>query len=144
MAISDPTNQRPTTRTVRLLSTSNEKTPLRELAQGHAIPFLNSATIEHLRFLVVFEGEAVVGVAGLVLDSHRVPGCLGIGFVSTHCEHRNQGVASLLAQELFDLARRRQQGIANTRYKPDGVLWLRPVLQRLALRYPEVPLFELP
>lgn len=108
------------------------------------MPFLNEATLQHLRFLVATEGLEVLGVVGLVLDSHRVPGAIGLAFLSVRQEHRNRGVATCLVSALFELAQARRQDIANTHYKPDGERWLKAVLHRAATKHPQVRLHEMP
>lgn len=128
--------------TVRLLRSREEKAPLAIPAQDEKIPFLGYDLLEHRCFLTAFQGEKVVGVVSLVMDSHRIPGALGVGFVSTHSDHRNQGVSRTLVQALFELACQRRQAIANTSYEPDGDRWLRHVMHRTAKAYPQVEFFE--
>lgn len=129
---------------VQLLSPQQAKERLADPTLCENIPFLKHDLGARREFLTAYDGPLVVGVAGLVRDSHRVPGALGVSFISTHCDHLNRGVATALVRALFDLAARRGQDIANTAYEPDGHKWLRPVLQRVAREYPRVQLHEHP
>jgi len=127
---------------VRLLRTREEKAILREVALSKKIPFLAYDPRAPGSFLVALAGPHIVGAVGLVMDSHRIPGALGVGFVSTHSDHRKQGVSKALVTALFELARQRNQALANTAYEPDGERWLKPVMRRTAALYPDVEFYE--
>lgn len=129
--------------TVRLLSTRSEKEPLHAAALTEKIPFLGYDLVEHRSFLTAFDAHGTpVGVVSLVMDSRRIPGALGVGFVSTRSDFRNRGVSKALVNGLFELARSRQQAIANTHYEPEGLAWLKPVMHRAAALYPDVEFYE--
>lgn len=128
--------------TVRLLSTREEKSVLLTPGLTQRIRFLDHDLMAHRSFLVAFDKDEVVGVISLVMDSHRIPGALGVGFVSTHDDHRNRGVSKVLVKALFELAVHRNQAIANTSYEPEGELWLKHVMRRTAALYPEVDFYE--
>lgn len=127
---------------VRLLRTRDEKSVLREVALSKKIPFLVYDPRAHGGLLVALAGPHIVGAVGLVMDSHRIPGALGIGFVSAHSDHRRKGVSKALVTALFELARQRNQAIANTAYEPDGERWLKPVMRRTAALYQDVEFYE--
>lgn len=128
--------------TVEFWQSTQEKAPLLAPSLTDQIPFLGSDLVAHRAFLVALKQGEVVGVVSLVKDSFRIPGALGVGFISTHLRHQNAGVARALVKSLFELAASRKQAIANTSYEPDGDRWLRHVMTRTAALYPDVEFYE--
>lgn len=127
---------------LRVLRTLREKLPLWDDARLRDIPFFNTELIRHRSYIAAMDGSQVLGLVCVTEDSMRIPGALGVSFVSTHPEHRNQGVARELVRSLFEFARSERKGIANTAYEPDGDTWLRHVFARNAQAFPDVVLYE--
>ena len=118
------------------------KVPLLTQPLEKVIPFFDRNMVPHRTYLAALLRRQVVGLVALVESSSRVPGALGVGFISTHVEFLNQGISSQLARALFDFALDQKKAISMTAYEPDGEIWLRHVLQRIAAATPSVQLIE--
>lgn len=127
---------------IKLLRSIREKLPLWDDDSLASVPFFSKDLIRHRTYIAALDGRQVLGLACVTESSMRIPGALGVSFVSTHPQHRHQGVATRLVQGLFDFARNEAKGIANTAYEPDGERWLRHVFARQAQQYPDVVLYE--
>ena len=127
---------------IRVLRTIREKLPLWTDESLNAIPFFAIDAIRHRSYIAAMQGSAIVGLACVTEDSMRIPGALGVSFVSTHPERRNQGIARQLVEALFEFARNEHKGLANTAYEPDGERWLRHVFARNAQAFPDVAFYE--
>lgn len=127
---------------IRVLRTIREKLPLWDDKSLKDIPFFSTDVIRHRAYIAAMQGQKIVGMACVTEDSMRIPGALGVSFVSTHPDHRNQGIAKQLVQALFEFARSERKGIANTAYEPDGEAWLRHVFARQAQAFPDVAFYE--
>ena len=128
---------------IRVLHSPLEKALLlvhRDLAKN--ICFFAHESIAHRTFIVALANKKIVGMASLAERSHRVPGAMGLCFVSTHLAYRNRGVATALAGAVFAYARAKGKAIANTAYEALGEKHLKPVLTRVALAFPDVALIE--
>lgn len=129
---------------IKVLESAAEKAILEaQLSELCAnIPFFSNVCLRTRVFLAALKDAKVVGLVSIVKESHRVPGAFGIELISVHQGHRNQGIAKALVHELFELARKCRKDIANTAYKPDGELWLKPLMTTKAAAYPQVKLYE--
>lgn len=126
-----------------LLQTQEEKACLKKLQNDGALPLLKHENIDYRRFIAAKDSDGrVIGLVSFVLDSSRIPGALGVSFVSVHPAWQGKGIARRLVTELFELARHLGKDIANTRYTEDGQAKLRSVMQDVARQYPDVRLFE--
>lgn len=76
-----------------------------------SIKFFLQDTVLHRSYLVAAQGEEVRGMIGFVEESAWMPQAFGIGFISTHREHREEGVARALLNALFELATKEGKGI---------------------------------
>ncbi len=129
--------------TVRVLRTAEEKQALRAGdCLERDIPHFSEEVLNWRSYLAAFEGDQVVGLVGFVENSLRVPGALGVGFISTHRAHRQRGVARALVNALFEWALEQGKAIANTDYEPDGLKWLKPLMLEQARMTPTVQLIE--
>jgi GNAT superfamily N-acetyltransferase len=128
--------------TLRVLRSGADKRILYEPSLGDRIPYFSLRTVEARLFLASLEAEQVVGLACIAEDSYRTPGAIGIAYVATHSAHRQRGVAKSLVEGLFLFAREQGKHIANSFYQHDGKLWLQPLMNRAAERFPEVHLYE--
>ena len=127
---------------IRILRESASKRVLRQESLEEAIPFFDIEMVSHRSYLAAIESGCVVGLVSFVESSMRVPGALGVGFVSTHSGHRGCGVARRMLEALYELAAHENKPIAMSAYEPDGERWLRPLLAKLSLQNPHVRLFE--
>lgn len=129
-------------REIRLLRTASEKSLLDREDFEATIPLFKRDLLRCRTYLASLDGANVVGLVGFAESSRRVPGAFGVGFISTHVDHRRQGVARELVDALFELALSQGKAIATTQYGPLGRRWLRPVLKAASRRYPGVRLLE--
>lgn len=106
------------------------------------IPMFNSDMIGHRTYILAQKGDEIVGVVSLTESTIWHENCLGVGYISTHVNYRNQGICKLLVDALFKYAKKSKRNISNSHYKPDGERYLRHVMQRTAARYQGVTLFE--
>lgn len=127
---------------VQVFRSAQEKVPLWHDKTLEEIPFFNAEVIRYRSYIAVKDGPVLCGLASFVEDSMRVPGAIGISFVSTHPAHRNKGVAGKMVRALFELARAEKKPLANTAYEPDGEKWLKHVFHRTAIEFPDVQFFE--
>jgi GNAT superfamily N-acetyltransferase len=127
---------------IRLLRNAEEKSVLRQHDEALSIPHFSGELLPFRSYLAAFEGKKLLGLACFVESSSRIPGALGLGYLSVHPQERNRGVATKLAQALFQLAQSEGKAIANTHYEPDGEKWLRPVMTRIAAQTTGVVLHE--
>lgn len=104
--------------------------------------FFDPDVVPYRNYLAALHGEKIVGLVCFTDESVRIPGSLGIGFISVHPEHWHKGIASQLVTALFEHASAVGKNIANTNYEPMGKLYLRPVMQRVAAFFPAIHLFE--
>lgn len=93
-------------------------------------------------FLVATIERTVTGIVALRKESSRLENALGVGYISTHRDFRNMGVATAMVHALFAHAKLQGKAIANTRYELDGQIYLRPVMERVWNKYPTVELNE--
>jgi GNAT superfamily N-acetyltransferase len=127
---------------IRILRTPSDKALLRKEQLADGFNFFDPKMVEHRTYVVVLEAGQPVGLAALVESSMRIPGALGVGYVETHRAHRQRGIAKLLVEGLFGYALESGKDIANTEYEPDGLKWLKPLMQSAAQRSHQVRLFE--
>mgnify|MGYP002757969590 CR=1 FL=1 len=127
---------------VRIHTTSDEQWEMASKVEADRIPFFTPGMIGCRTFIAVYMGEKVIGIASLTEETVWMENAIGVGYISTHVDHRNQGVSKLLVDAVFDYAKETKRGISNTRYEPDGELYLKPVIQRTALKYPSVKFVE--
>ena len=127
---------------LRVLRNAADKAILHQPTLVGQIPYFSLRTVEERVFLAALKADQVVGLACIAEESFRTPGAIGVSYVATHSAHRKTGVAKSLVEGLFLLARERGKHIANSFYEQDGKLWLQPLMQRAALRYPDVHLYE--
>ena len=128
---------------IRVLRTPLEKAVLltqRDMADN--ICFFAHERIERRTFIVALAHTKIVGMAVLAEHSHRVPGALGLCFISTHLDYRKKGIASQLVPAVFAYAKAQGKAIANTAYEDLGAKYLQHVLERAALACLEVELIE--
>lgn len=107
-----------------------------------SIQFFSGDVIDWRTYIVAYLENRVVGVVSLVEETKCYLNSVGVGFISTHIDYRNQGVAKALVEALFAFAALRGKNLANTAYEPLGELYLERVMQRTALQYPDVVLYE--
>lgn len=106
------------------------------------LPFWAQEQAQGREFVLAREQDQILGVASLKSHSHRVPGALGLCFISVRPQFRGKAVGAQLARKVFELAAQRGQDIANTSYIGEGGLTMRRLLQTEAQRWPSVTLRE--
>lgn len=109
------------------------------------LPFFHPEQLDEMRFrtfLVATINNAVTGIVALRNQSVRLDNAVGVGYISTHKEYRNMGVATAMVHALFAHAHLHGKAIANTAYEPEGLIYLQPVMERVWNRYPSVDLNE--
>lgn len=121
--------------------TQDKESMLRKIERG-SIPFFTEMLMDWRTYVVVYDGNRVVGMAGLLEHSVRCDNSIGIAFISTHKKHRNRGIAKMLVDAVFKYAQDSGKNLANTEYEPDGEKYLRHIMHRTAEKYPKVKLFE--
>jgi hypothetical protein len=128
----------------RVLRTRAEKAILRkEVLEDDFFYFdLDVLNNQNRIYVVVVEGDEVVGMVSVVDETMWAHNALGVGFLETKAEHRKRGICKLLVDGLFQLAQGDGKDISNTPYSPNGFEWLKPVMHETAKRYPEVRLYE--
>ncbi|KWT98263.1 MULTISPECIES: GNAT family N-acetyltransferase [unclassified Variovorax] len=131
----------------RVLRTSEQKHQvfagqLKEMETS--LVYFDPYTARHRSFIAAMDGEQVIGLAALKEESTRIPGAMTITFVSVREDRRNQGVAKLLVDALFDFAEAEGKALANTQYEEEGLLYLKPALEAAASRRPHVGFHEFP
>lgn len=119
----------------------DKQSMLRKIEQ-HSIPFFMEMLLDWRTYVVVYEGNRIVGMAGLLEHAVRCDNSIGIAFISTHKDHRNRGIAKILVDAVFKYAQDTGKNLANTEYEPDGEKYLRHIMHRTAEKYPKVKLFE--
>jgi GNAT superfamily N-acetyltransferase len=107
-----------------------------------SISFFDPDMMGQRTLLVAYNDNVVVGIAAIVEKTVWYPNALGIGYISTHDDHRNIGVATALVTALFDYAKKSCKHISNTPYEPDGERYLKHVMHRISNNYPSVTLYE--
>jgi len=125
---------------IKIIRTDSEKELLRNKDLEHTVKFFTLLT--NRTYIAALKGDRVVGLAALVEDSIRQPGSIGLGYISTHRDYRNQGIAKVLVQALFELVLAENKNIVNTHYEMDGLMFLEHVMHRVAKLYPSVILTE--
>lgn len=109
------------------------------------VPFFEPFQLEALdiRTLLVAQlDQCIVGITSFHKNSFRVENAVGVGYISTHTNYRNLGVATAMVKALFTQAQLQGKAIANTPYEPDGEIYLRHVMARTWNRFPDVELIE--
>lgn len=66
------------------------------------------------------------------INPDSIWGGVGIGVVQTHPSKKGMGVASALAREVFQYALASNKKVTNRSYEPEGQLYLKHVLHRIA------------
>lgn len=118
---------------IRQLFVDKDKDVLRKQTDlASAIEFFFADITAHRSYIAAFDGDKVVGLAGFREKSWRVPDAIGVSFISTHRGHQNQGITSQLVSNLFAYARASNKSLAMSAYEPQGLKYLRPVIQRTA------------
>ena len=102
----------------------------------------NLWNVGHRTLLVARLDQCIVGITSITNKSFRVEDAVGVGFISTHKQFRNMGVATAMVKALFTHAELHGKAIANTPYEPEGKMYLEHVMQRVANKYPTVELIE--
>jgi GNAT superfamily N-acetyltransferase len=128
--------------TTRILKTYDEQAQYINESLKPFIPFLSVSLMGFRTVVVALENNVVVGIASLTEESSWHADCLGVGYVSTHKHYRDQGVATALAKAIFQYAHDIGKGISNTKYEPDGIMYLQKVMTRLATEYKNVKFIE--
>lgn len=127
---------------ILILREHDRKTDLLALSGLSQLPLFKPHFAAIRSFIVSVRGDEVQGLVCFREESARMPGCMGVGFVTTHPGHRRQGVASTLVDALFALARSQGKGVVNSSYEKAFEQWIRPVFERAAKRTPEVPFWD--
>lgn len=129
---------------LKTLRTPEEKELLRLIPEtGSGFSLFSPDLVAHRSFVVALSDEVkVVGIAQLVEISSRVDNAIGIGFIETHVDFRNQGISKHLVNSVFALAQSLGKDVANTSYEPDGERWLKHTMHAYASAYPNVRLIE--
>lgn len=129
--------------TVKIIKSDNDKLIFNNTYHlGRYIDFFSYDYVAHRNYIAVIDDGNIIGLAGFVDVSFRTPGSIGVSFISTHGEFRNQGVSKLLIDGLFKYAQSLNLNISNTCYEPDGLLYLKHTMTNVQLKYPTVKLFE--
>ena len=128
--------------TTRILKTHDEQIEFLSKDLKPFIPFFTVCMMGFRTYIVALEDNAVVGLVSLTEETLWHENCLGVGFVSTHVNHRNKGVSTALVKALFEYARTSGKGISNTKYEPDGEKYLKPVMTRVAAAHSDVKFIE--
>lgn len=127
---------------IRILRSREEKCFLYNQNLDDVMSFFDSDLVMHRTYIVALEKGNVVGLVCMREEGMWVPNALHIGYVETHPAHRNKGIATKLVEQLFLFASAEKKAISNTKYEPQGQLWLQPVMQAAAIRHPAVALHE--
>lgn len=135
----DNTVQTQTEFQIRLLRSDLDKCFLRgRRSLEDCMPFFNHDLVGFRSYMVAVQGEEVLGMLAFVEESNWMPRSFGVGFISTHLQHREQGVASTLVRELFKLAFREGKGIVMTPVEPAVREFFEPALATIAAAFPAV------
>lgn len=89
---------------------------------------------DHRRFVGAFIDKKLVGVVCYNNSSYKDPNGFGIGYVSTHEDFKNRGVAKGMLNLFFKLAKKNNKKVYNSWYEPEGQLYLKDngLIERLA------------
>ena len=118
----------------------------KELKTPFEIKFFNDNYMEvknpwrpDREYLVAVDDEnRVLGVMCFVRDSligrqvSSGKACIGFAYLSVASFRKGKGIGKALATELFKEADRLKRGVRVTEYEPEGELYLKPVIKRLA------------
>lgn len=131
---------------IRHLQTPDQKRPLWTIPDTADFrpTFFAVNTIPFLSF---FEAHSSTNtLMGLLAyqPSIRVPGTLGLTYVSTLANFRKQGVAHALLTSFFEHACLHNIGIANTPYAPDFKPTTQKIVQTLLPLFPNLHFYEHP
>lgn len=129
---------------IKCIGYSDDKAFLKTWADQGTIAFLKHDLQTRRVFLVAYHGSCPAGVASLAMDSHRVPGAIGVSFIAVDQAFKGQGVGRFLVEAVFDLAEASGKALANTEYTAEGQLKLKPLFSRLQADYPHVAVHEWP
>ncbi len=125
-----------------VLRNREEKAILRDPELAEKFSCFNPDMVNFRTYVVALEAGKVVGMVALLDQTMRMENAVGVGFVESHLDHRNRGIARVLVDGLFQYARKSRKAIANSAYTSDGRKWLQPLIKEAAERYPDVPLHE--
>lgn len=127
---------------ILILRQNDRKADLLALSGLSQLPLFKPHFAAIRSFIVAVCGDEVQGLVCFSEESARMPGCMGVGFVTTHPNHRRQGVASTLVDELFAFAQAHGKGVVNSSYEQACEQWIRPVFERTAKRFPQLPFWD--
>ena len=128
---------------VQLLRSPADKRRLLSKSLAPVMAHFDPDMLAHRSYLAALDPQGqVLGLVCFVESSARTPGALGIAFVSTHVQHRRQGVARALVEALFELASTESKPVAMTPYEDDGEKYLKPLVAHFAAQFPSVTVYE--
>lgn len=95
------------------------------------------AFVDHRSFIGAFFDGNLVGVICFNFCSFKDPNAFGIGYVSTHSEYKNRGIAKMMLEKFFELAKKNNKKVRNTWYEPEGQKFLKDTgtIDRIAKKY---------
>jgi GNAT superfamily N-acetyltransferase len=129
---------------VRIIKTYEDLYILRDADVGDHIWNFNRHNLntQSRTYFAALRGEQLVGVAAISETTVWHENSIGVGYISTHDEYKQGGVSKAIVEALFQYAKSSKRNISNSRYEPDGELYLRRMMTAAAARHPEVILFE--
>ena len=98
---------------------------------------LRSSPWDFRKFIGAFSSEKLVGVICYNYESYKDPTGFGIGFVSVHEDHKNNGIATMMLDKFFDLAKNNNKKVYNSWYEPEGQRFLKDtgMIDRIARKH---------
>lgn len=89
-------------------------------------------TLQHREYILVADGIKVVGICSFNPRTFKAEDALGLAYIETHADFKNQGVSKLLVRALFDYAKTLQKRIAIGWYEHEGELYLRHQMEKFS------------
>lgn len=77
----------------------------------------------------------IVGAVCLDENPRDLQFTIKIGYVSVSPAYKNKGVATKLVAALFEYAEQQQKSVQNSKYEPEGMQYLKPLLHRMKSNY---------
>lgn len=91
-----------------------------------------SETLQHRKYILVEHGIKVIGICCFNPCTFKAENALGLAYIETHKDFKNQGVSKLLVCALFDYAKVSEKRIAIGWYEPEGELYLRHQMEKFS------------
>jgi len=91
--------------------------------------------------LIVEDGKRIVGALGLEKNPYE-DNTYWIDYVEVEYDYQNQQIAAKLIHSAFEFAYKRQVGLENSSYTPQGTERIKHIFARISKEFPDVDFQE--